>query len=286
MRYQEIQAMTEPSSESDDSETGGPAAPRTPTGSTGSTDAEEDGTMAAKIGTIAGVLVFVGGGLATVLTAITNFGADGGALDAARRNHTGLLVAAAALAAGGLFLGATYTILMKALKDSRPATIVAPYTLMAGVAAIVAGVVMGVAATVNREPGRPSIALERLNKDSIKVTVTADGLASSASYDARIEGYHQTPAPDGRKPTQVFIESLVLARFSPAQDGDLEWERVVDISPPTTTLPINYVQVIVAKENVEGPTCGAMGNDAPTCLYTRIPPETPDSGPAPGGRTP
>lgn len=64
----------------------------------------------AQLGTVTGVLVFVGGGLGTILTAVTSFGVNSGAVDLARRNHHTALTWAAALAAGGLLCGATYTI--------------------------------------------------------------------------------------------------------------------------------------------------------------------------------
>ena len=229
------------------------------------------------IGSKAGIVAYVGAGLATVLAAITNFGAEGGALDAARRNHVGSLVAAVALAATGLVLGASYTLIFKgAPKDTRRQRW-AQGVLVAGVICIGLGVVLGVSATVRREPGRPIISLSRVSENALRVAVTGDGLASNERYEIRIGGYDTVP---GKKPE--LVANLTSARFSPGQDGKLSWSHTVDVSPfPTTEgRPMTYIEVIVVKEaNAANFSCapvkGKSLKRAPTCLYSRLPPYTP-----------
>jgi hypothetical protein len=235
------------------------------------------------VATIAGILVFLGGGLTTVLAAITNFGAEGGAIDAARRNHTDALVLAAALAATGLLLGALYTILRKlVLPNAKPRwRKLAGGVLVAGVVAVAAGVVVGVYATAKREPGRPTIAVARTGEDAVRVSVTANGLASENKFDIRVEGYSQEPAAqEGRQPKSRFVLNLLSARFSPEQSGELEWSHVINIAPPLESLSINYLQVIVAKPS-ERLVCSELTQTrteprpqtgVPTCMYTRVPP--------------
>ena len=115
--------------------------------------------------------------------------------------------------------------------------------------------------------------MSRVAENAVKVTVTGDGLSSDAKYELRIQGYDQ--AVD--EPSQ--LTHLVSARFSPTQDGRLAWSHVVDISAPTASQPINYVQVVVAKEDAEDLSCPKASADkveevkpAPTCLYTKLPP--------------
>ena len=236
--------------------------------------ADGDEPAKSNVGTIAGVVAIVGAGLTTVLSAITDFGADNGALDAARRNHTGWLVVSVGFAASGLILGAIYAVLREAPDGSRRARS-APWFLVLGVFAVGAGVVGGVTATANRDTGHPTIAVSRAGEDGVKISVTADGLPSNTKYEARVEGYYQLPGQEG---IQTFVDNLTSARFSPRQDGRLEWSHVVDISPANAR-PINYVLVIVAKQDVGELVCSEASPDtkgatatAPTCLYTRLPP--------------
>jgi hypothetical protein len=149
--------------------------------------------------------------------------------------------------------------------------------LIGGVFAVATGVVCGVYATVKREPGRPAISVERVNESTLRVAVTGEGLAAGAKFEGRIEAYNQTTG-NGK---QSFIGPLVSARFSPQQNGHLKWERLVDISSPGEQ-HINYVQVIVAEGDAGHLTCAVSEMDqgkteAPTCLYTRLPPVPPAS---------
>lgn len=231
------------------------------------------------IATVAGILVFVGGGLGTVVAAVTSFGANGGALEVARRNHTELLIIAAAMASVGLFLGAAYTVLKDAFKELAAAQLAAPFVLMSGVLCVAAGVVIGVWATVDRAAGRPGIAVERINTDTVKVTVTADGLAAGTSYETRVEGWHQGLAPLTTQAT--LVAPLVAGRFSPNKDGNVVWPQAVSIARPTGTPTIDYLLIVVANDAGKAKTCvvnAGAGNaatkpdNAPTCLYVQIPP--------------
>lgn len=225
----------------------------------------------AKISTIAGILVFVGGGLGTVLLALTSFGGDGGALDTARRNHSADIVKAAALAVGGLFLGATYTIINATWK-TRTAKYVSALVLTLAVLCVSVGVVLGVSAAVVRAPGRPAIALARSSTATVTVQVTAEGLASTTSYEARVEGWNQRGANGSRA---KLVASLLTGRFSPGQDGKLNWRHAVNISTQRARPRINYLLVAVSKDAGDAGSCvvpvGAQTESAPTCLYTRVP---------------
>ena len=178
--------------------------------------------------TIAGAAAFVAGGVGTIVAAIGSFGADDSALAAARRNHVWELVVAAAAAALGLMLGGLYAI----VRDGASTEPTLPTTggerifngprrflkwmranngrriLGAGVIAVALGVGLGTYATTNRQPGKPTIAIERVNDESVRVEITAEGLPSSDWYDAVLRGYSDSSVEtDG-----VFLAS---ARFSP-----------------------------------------------------------------------
>jgi hypothetical protein len=234
------------------------------------------------IGSITAILVLVGGGVATVLGAVTDFGAESGALDAARRNHPTLLAAAAALAAAGLVLGAAYTVATGSHSTGRTVS-VGRKLLFPAVLSLGIGIVLGVLATVNREPGRPVINITRTSKDGVKVSVTIDGLSSSDSYEAQIDGYEQQPDQSNSpgNPPQTFVEQLLVSRFSPGQDGKLHWEQIIDISPPDANQTMNYLLVRLADSKLQRlqDNCADKATSSkkrvPTCLYSRIPPWDP-----------
>ena len=209
----------------------------------------------AKAGTIAGATAFLAGGVGTILAAIGDFGGDTSALAAARRNHVHSLIAAAALAALGLALGGVYPF----VRDRWWRT----HILAVGVVAVAAGVAVGAFATIAREPGRPTIVLDRVDKDSIRVEVTGDGLGSSDWYEAIVTEY--LPDQQGTEtPT-----TLAGARFSPGQDGKLDWKA--RIAYPASTPPQARLLVRVQKDKlVRDSDCNTDADV--TCLSVHVPP--------------
>lgn len=201
------------------------------------------------------MVAFVGGGLGTVLAAITDWGSDEGGLAAARRNHVDILVAAASLAVAGLTAGAIYALLRS---RGRPAT----YALAIGVALVAAGVGCGIVATTLREPGRPTLSIERVDSESIRVGVQAEGLSSDAAFEARIDGFDE--AGD-------FLVDLGAAKFSPSQRGALDWSQRIAVPATARGHALTRVQVWVAKDVRRKGAPPACGSGIPTCLYLRIP---------------
>jgi hypothetical protein len=88
--------------------------------------------------------------------------------------------------------------------------------LIIGVLAVSAGVGLGATATSAREPGRPKIEVKRVDDKTILVEISAEGLPSDDWFEASVSGYDDSYAPE----SQV---ALVTARFSPGQDGKLDW---------------------------------------------------------------
>jgi hypothetical protein len=224
------------------------------------TTASHSPDRTAKAGTIAGATAFLAGGVGTILAAIGDFGGDTSALGAARRNHVDSLIAAAALAALGLALGGVYPFLRH-----RARTLV----LAAGVVAVAAGVAVGAFATIAREPGRPTIVLQRVDKESVRVEITGDGLASSDWYEAIVTELSDLPQSGPAPPP------LAEARFSPSQNGKLDWKARIDYpaSTPTTT----YLLVRVQKDRLLRDTDCKTDKDV-TCLYVHVPPSVARTG--------
>jgi hypothetical protein len=219
-------------------------------------------------GTVAGVVAFVAGGLGTVLAAVTDWGSEAGGLAAARRNHPDYLMAAALFAIGGLVAGAAYTIFRDRRRKSWTS-----WLLGLGVVLVGIGLALGIISTTKREPGRPNVRIDRLDADSILVTVHGDGWPSNASFDARVDAYD---AP-GR-----WLTDLMLARFSPDQSGELNWSERIFL-PRSWTVPgqktksgkpararVARVQVNVDKDQTTG-TTRECNNSAPTCVYLIVP---------------
>jgi hypothetical protein len=216
-------------------------------------------------GTIGGVVAFVGGGLGTVLAAITDWGSDEGGLAAARRNHVDLLVAAASLAVAGLTAGAVYALLRSRGKP------IATFALAVGVVFVAAGVGSGIVATTLREPGRPTLGIERVDAESIRISVQAEGLSSDAAFEARVDGFNDKGD---------FLIDLAAAKFSPSQRGTLDWSQRIAVPPRADGQRLTRVQLWVAKDVRRKGAPPACGSGIPTCLYMLLP-TTPEANHAP-----
>src|SRR5207248_1067339 len=108
------------------------------------------------------------------------------------------------------------------------------------VAFVAVGVGLGAYATADRQPGRPTISIERIDSDSVRVEIRAEGLRSSDWYDALLRGYGDSSTTDG-----IFLAS---ARFSPGQDGTLDWKARVQVPPDKGGKPVTRVLVTVARD--------------------------------------
>jgi hypothetical protein len=235
-------------------------------------------------GTKAGAAAFVAGGVATIVAAIGSFGSDDTALAAARRNHVSMLIAAASAAALGLLLGGLYALrnegqtaapgagLAKAPRGGAILvwlrTNAARVVLAAGVVMVALGVALGAYATANRAPGRPTISIDRVDRESVRVEITADGLPSADWYDALLRGYSDS----SKKGIGVFLAS---ARFSPGQDGKVDWTARVQVPADDAGKPITRILVTVARDApVDTKSCAddqdVVEGDA-TCLLIRVP---------------
>jgi hypothetical protein len=228
---------------------------------------------------IAGASAFVAGGVGTIVAAIGSFGSDDSALAAARRNHVWWLVAAASFAALGLMLGGLYAL----AKGVSPKPRVAPnkkikrllrwahlnagrLVLGGGVVAVALGVGLGAYATTNRQPGRPTISVARINPGSVQVEITADGLPSADWYEAWVRGYTDSSViTDG-----VFLAG---AQFSPGQDGKLDWKAEVQVPPDRDGKPVTRVIVTVGHNNAppDATSCNLSKDERVTCLAIRVP---------------
>ena len=235
---------------------------------TGEPETQEAGTwdsLGARTATLAGVAAFVVGGTGTVLAAIGDFGADSGPLAAARRNHVNFLIAAACLAAVGLFLGALYTLLRSQIRhvekehreELRWATII---VLAAGVLSVAAGVALGATATTKREAGRPFIEVQRVDPSSVRVTISGEGLSSDDWFEALVDGFGDDSSPD---------VPLAAGRFSPLQDGRLHWRARFLVPKKLGKTTITRLIVRVQKNKVAGEDCTTDADL--TCLSIRIP---------------
>jgi hypothetical protein len=225
---------------------------------------------------IAGVVAFVAGGLGTVLAAVTDWGSDESGLAAARRNHVDLLMAAALCAIAGLVAGTTDMILQG--RDRTWKSLLLGF----GVVLVGVGLALGIISTTRREPGRPSVRVDRVDADSIRVTVRGQGWKSNASFEARVDAYD---APGN------WLTDLMLARFSPNQSGDLNWSERIFL-PRSWTLPgvktkkgkpararVARVQVNVDRDLGTGHP-RECNTSAPTCVYLDVP-RTPEKTPMP-----
>lgn len=225
------------------------------------TTARRASDKTAKAGTIAGATAFLAGGVGTILAAIGDFGSSSSALAAARRNHVDSLLAAAGLAALGLALGGLYPFLRHWRRRAHPIE-PARVLLAVGVVSVAAGVAVGSFATIARRPGRPTIVLQRFDRSSVRIEVTADGLASSDWYEAIVTQY--TPDERGGE----TATTLAAARFSPGQNGKLDWKE--RIAYPSSSPADARLLVRVAKDRLVRETDCNTDQDV-TCLSVRVP---------------
>jgi hypothetical protein len=217
-------------------------------------------TLADNSGKIGGVLAFVVGGVGTIVAAIGDFGSDDSGLATARRNHVDALIAASSAAAAGLMLGMIYVLIRRERLDRR----ITKGILGAGVILVSLGVGIGAYATTNRHAGRPTIHVARVDDSSISVVVSGDGLASDDWFEAIVEGY--TANPPGKK------TELAAARFSPGQDGKLDWKERIQVPKKFAGSDITYLLVRVRRNNpVEGRAADCSVSVETTCLFFRIP---------------
>lgn len=215
----------------------------------------------AKAGTVTAALAFLAGGVGTIVAAIGDFGSDSSALAVARRNHSTMLLAAASCAAFGLMLGALYPFLRGWSWHKMGKGLLA-----LGVVAVAAGVGVGASATILRAPGRPTITLQRLDADSVQIEITADGLASSDWYEAIVSAYKT--AKDGT----TTNTTLAGARFSPGQDGTVDWKA--RIAFPAKSTKRTRLLVRVQKDSlVKDRDCNTDADV--TCLNIYVPPSAP-----------
>jgi hypothetical protein len=232
--------------------------------------------------TTAGAGAFALAGVGTIVAAIGDFGSDNSALAAARRNHVGYLVAAASLASLGLGCGALYTVLSGTQwKESKALKRAATVFLVIGVVAVAAGVGVGAVATSRRDPGRPTIAVERLDAASIRVQISAEGLESDAWYEATVLGYPDDLAgyrTTGSHPPSKKPVDLLTVRFSPNQDGKLDWSARISTADSGET-KIGRVLVRVADGAVKSADLVNCTAAKVTCLAVRVPEKAPSTTP-------
>src|SRR5438876_1015639 len=77
--------------------------------------------------------------------------------------------------------------------------------------------------------------------ESVRVEITAERLPSSDWYDAVLRSYSDSVSvADG-----VFLASV---RFSPGQDGKLDWKARVQVPPDRAGKTITRVLVTVARD--------------------------------------
>jgi hypothetical protein len=222
-------------------------------------------SLGAKTATLAGVAAFVAGGTGTVLAAISDFGADNGALDAARRNHVDALVIAACLAAFGLLLGALYTVLRSqeghvGKKHRSRVRWAAVIVLGVGVGVVAGGVAVGAFATAKREPGRPFIQVERVDRSSLRVEISGDGLSTKDWFEAKVDGFDDDAST---------VVPLAAGRFSPGQDGNLDWKARFQMPPKFGGATITRLRVQVQKNHIAASSCDT--DEDLTCLAIRVP---------------
>jgi len=145
--------------------------------------------------------------------------------------------------------------------------------LAGGVIAVALGVGLGTYATTNRQPGRPTISVERVNPGSVRVEITAEGLPSADWYEAFVRGYTDSSViTDG-----VFLSG---AQFSPGQDGKLDWKARVQVPRDRDGRPITRVIVTVGHNNAppDATSCNLSKDERVTCLAIRVP-STPEPAP-------
>jgi hypothetical protein len=143
--------------------------------------------------------------------------------------------------------------------------------LIIGVLAVSAGVALGVVATSDRKPGRPQIEVMRVDDKTILVKISAEGLPSNDWYEASVSGYDDLYTASSEVP-------LVTARFSPGQDGKLDWTHRVNavdgIPVPVNgmgTTKISRVLVRLAHGALSLVGYRNCNRAEVTCLAVRVP---------------
>jgi hypothetical protein len=106
------------------------------------------------------------------------------------------------------------------------------------------------------------LGIERLDAESIRVSVQAEGLSSNAAFEARIDAFDDMGN---------FLIDLGAARFSPSQRGDLDWSQRIALPATVHGHPVRRVQLWVAKDVQRNGGPPACGSGVPTCLYMRMP---------------
>ena len=246
--------------------------------SNGGGDAESASTGAEKATTLTGLAAFVLGGVGTIAAAIGDFGSDDSALAAARRNHVYPLLGAAGCAALGLMLGGLFVLLRSQIRYANEKwkprlRWLSAAALGAGIIAVAVGVGVGAFATTDRKPGRPTIQVERVDASSVSVRITSDGFPSRTWFEAIVEGFGDTE----RTP----VVPLAAGRFSPGQDGKIDWKVRVYIPTVFKGTKIERLRVLVQRDRVVTNNC--TGEVKLTCLTLRIPLPAETRGNAEGG---
>jgi hypothetical protein len=229
-------------------------------------DAEGASSGAAKATTLTGLAAFVLGGVGTIVAAIGDFGSDDSALAAARRNHVYPLLGAAGCAALGLMLGGLFILLRSQTRYANDKwkdrlRWLSAAALGVGIAAVAVGVAIGAFATTDRKPGRPTIQVERIDRSSLRVQITSEGFPSRTWFEAVVEGFG-----DAEK---TAVVPLATGRFSPGQDGKIDWKVRVYVPPVFKGTKIERLRVLVQRDRVVANTC--TGEVKLTCLSLRIP---------------
>jgi hypothetical protein len=236
-------------------------------------EAADDDSGGTRLGTVAGVLVFLSGAFTTLLTLVTNFGADESGLAAARRNHSTALAIAAALAALGMLCAVAFA---AARVIGTPRWLRAVLILV-GAALVLAGGVLGIKSTIDRDPGDVAIAIERISKNAASVTITGEGFPSNKRFEAIVTGYHTSPVTDEATgvPSSKPVLQLARGRFSPVQSGEVNWTVPFKVSTTGRRTPrITYLLVVVhdALDAVTNCNLGSQLDNPPTCVWVRLQP--------------
>ena len=214
---------------------------------------------------LTGLAAFVLGAVGTIVAAISDLGSDDAAVAAARRNHVYPLLAAAVCGAIGLMLGGLFTLMRSQTEHANDKwkprlRWAAPVALAIGIVAVASGVVLGAYATTHRQPGRPTIEIVRTDPSSIGVRVTSAGFPSRTWFEAVVEAYDDPETTDLK---------LATGRFSPDQDGRINWNVRVRVPRKIKGQKVEWVRVLVQRDRVVAASC--QGEVQLTCLSIRFP---------------
>src|SRR5215216_4331245 len=118
--------------------------------------------------------------------------------------------------------------------------------------------------TTSRQPGRPDIEIVRADSSSVRARVTSDGFPARTWFEARVDGF----AASSKRP--IF---LAAGRFSPDQDGAIDWNVRVYVPSKWHGRKIDRLRVVVQRDRFVGPAPPCQGDVTHTCLTIRIPPQ-------------